>query len=249
MDEDGGVNSLDLNADVGEGFPHDAALLALISSANVACGFHAGDQSTMRWLCALCAEHDVAVGAQVSYRDRAGFGRRRVDIEYDALLADVREQCEALDDAAAASGLAVSYVKPHGALYHRVVDDEEQARAVLDATPGLPVLGLPGSSIVEQAKADDRRTVHEFFADRAYRSDGTLVDRWTEGAVVADPVRVRERVRRLVVEESVVAVDGSVLKMRADSVCVHGDTEGALGLAREIAAVLTAQRVTIRRFV
>jgi 5-oxoprolinase (ATP-hydrolysing) subunit A len=240
--------SLDLNADVGEGFPHDAALLRIVTSANVACGFHAGDTRTMRWVCQRCADRGVAVGAQVSYRDWAGFGRRDMDVGYDDLLADVREQCHALGDAAAAAGVVVAYLKPHGALYNRVVWDQEQARAVVDGADGLAVLGLPGSVLLDQAAAAGLRGFREFFADRGYRSDGRLVPRSEPGAVVMSVDAVAGRVRRLVDTGAVAAVDGTSVHVAADSICVHGDTEGAVKLARAVAATLRAGSVTLRRF-
>ena len=242
--------SLDLNADVGEGFPFDRDLLDVISSANIACGFHAGDEATMRELCAWCAERGVAVGAQVSYRDRAGFGRREVEIGYDDLRADVAEQLALLDRAAEAAGVRVAYLKPHGALYNRAGWDHEQAGAVVDSAKvaGLPVLGLPGSVILALAGAAGLPTAREFFADRGYAADGTLVSRSEPTALVTEPALVAERVSRLVETGTVVAVDGSTVDVPADSICVHGDTHGALHLAHAVATVLADHDVDIRPF-
>lgn len=242
------LESLDLNADVGEGFPYDAALLQVVTSANIACGFHAGDAATMRWLCGLCAEHGVAVGAQVSYRDQAGFGRRDVEIGYDDLLADLVEQREALAGAAAAAGVRVRYVKPHGALYHRAGWDADQARAVVDAADGVPVLGRPGSVLLDLAERSGGRGVPELFADRGYRADGSLVPRADAGALLVDIDAVRARVRRFARSGTVTAVDGSVVSVDAESICVHGDTADAVGLARAVAAALTADGVAIGPF-
>ncbi|MDX6298423.1 MAG: 5-oxoprolinase (ATP-hydrolyzing) subunit [Nocardioidaceae bacterium] len=240
--------SLDLNADVGEGFPHDDDLLEVISSANIACGFHAGDEKTMRRLCRRCAACGVAVGAQVSYRDRAGFGRRTVEIGYDDLRADVAEQLAMIRLAATAAGVSVGYLKPHGALYNRVVHDREQAGAVVDAADGLPVLGLPRSVLLEVAVAAGLRGVREFFADRGYAGDGTLVPRADPGALVTDVDAVAARVGQLLETGTVIALDGSVLSMEADSICVHGDTEGAVSLAGVVARVLTEHGVALRAF-
>lgn len=241
-------SSLDLNADVGEGLPHDELLLGVITSANIACGFHAGDADTMRRLCEMCAERDVAVGAQVSYRDRAGFGRRDVEIGYDDLFDDLVAQRQMLNAAAAGAGVGVRYVKPHGALYNRTVWDPEQARAVVDAAAGLPVLGLPGSLLLRQTVEAGVRGVREFFADRGYAPDGTLVPRSKPGALISAPTAVTERVTRLVDTQTVTAVDGSAVEVAAESICVHGDSEDAVGLARAAAAALIARGITIVSF-
>uniref|UniRef100_UPI0007660316 LamB/YcsF family protein n=1 Tax=Streptomyces scabiei TaxID=1930 RepID=UPI0007660316 len=187
------MSSIDLNADLGEGFGRwtltdDERLLSVVTSANVACGFHAGDAATMRRVCALAAEGGVRVGAQVSYRDLAGFGRRAMDVPPAELAAEVAYQIGALEVFARAAGTRVSYVKPHGALYNRVVGDEEQAAAVVDgvllADATLPVLGLPGSRLLALAEAAGLPAVTEAFADRAYTDQGTLVPRGQEGAVI-----------------------------------------------------------------
>ena len=244
----GMAGSLDLNADVGEGFPYDESLLELISSANIACGFHAGDPGTMRWLCGLCAERGVAVGAQVSYRDRDGFGRRDIEIGYDDLLADVVEQRQMLNAAADSAGVQVRYLKPHGALYNRTVWDREQARAVVDAAAGLAVLGLPGSVLLEEVARAGLRGVREFFADRGYSPDGTLVPRSATGALVSGAAAVAARVTQLVTAGTVTAIDGSTVAVQADSICVHGDIEDAVGLARAVAAVLEERSIAMRPF-
>jgi UPF0271 protein len=237
----------DLNADVGEGYPFDVDLLAVVSSANVACGFHAGDAATMVRTCRLAAVSAVAVGAQVSYRDREGFGRRDVEISGAALVADLTEQVVALRAAAGTAGTEVSYLKPHGALYNRAVHDDVHAAAVVAvcAELGLPVLGLPGSRLLERAVAAGVPAWREFFADRAYDATGRLVPRRAAGAVIADPVEVVERVRRLVGSSTVVTIDDDVIDVAADSICVHGDTPGAAALARAVRAALEAEGVTV----
>jgi UPF0271 protein len=241
---------LDLNADVGEGFPYDKALLAVITSANVACGFHAGDSSTMRQVCAWAVEHGVVVGAQPSYRDREGFGRRDVEIGFGALYDDLCEQVEALQSAATGVGADVAYIKPHGALYNRAVHDDEQARAVVATCSHfqLPVLALPGSRLIALAAEAGVRTFGEFFADRAYDGDGRLVSRAEPGAVISDPQVVSERVRQLVESSSVRSAEGGVVTVRADSICVHGDSPGAIELARAVRDCLEESGVAVRAF-
>ncbi|NEB11188.1 LamB/YcsF family protein, partial [Streptomyces coelicoflavus] len=196
------MTPIDLNADLGEGFGRwrltdDEGLLSVVTSANVACGFHAGDPATMRRVCALAAERGVTIGAQVSYRDLAGFGRRTMDVPPAELAAEVAYQIGALEVFARAAGTRVAYVKPHGALYNRVVRDEEQAAAVVDgvllAGGALPVLGLPGSRVLERAVRAGLPVVPEAFADRAYTDEGTLVPRVQEGALVTDPDAVVAR--------------------------------------------------------
>jgi 5-oxoprolinase (ATP-hydrolysing) subunit A len=237
----------DLNADVGEGFGFDDDLLDVISSANVACGFHAGDPLTMRTLCGWAADRDVAVGAQVSYRDREGFGRRDVEIAEPDLVADLTEQVEALAAAATDASTSVRYLKPHGALYNRCVYDVEHARAVVSAatTYALPVLGLPGSVLLDLANAAGLGARREFFADRAYDTAGHLVARAVPGAVIDDPALVGARVRRLVRSGTVASVAGGELDVAADSICVHGDTAGAASLATSVRRALEAEGVSV----
>jgi 5-oxoprolinase (ATP-hydrolysing) subunit A len=248
---------IDLNADLGEGFGvwrlgDDDALLEVVSSANVACGFHAGDPVTMRRVCTAAVAAGVAIGAQVSYRDLAGFGRRFVDVAPSELAADVLYQLAALDGVARASGGHVSYVKPHGALYNAVVHHAAQARAVVEAVadhdPGLPVLGLPGSLLLRAAAGAGLPTVAEGFADRGYAPDGTLVPRGTEGALVHDPAAVAGRAVRMATEGTVVAVDGSVVRVEVASICVHGDTPGAVRLARSVRTALGAAGLRVGPF-
>ena len=241
---------VDLNADLGEGVTDDAALLGVVSSANVACGFHAGDAPTMREVCEEAAARGVAVGAQVSYRDREGFGRRPLEVPYDRLRADVAEQLDALQGAAHAAGTVVSYAKPHGALYNRTVADAKQAAAVVSAVRDggrLPVLGLPGSALLELARRAGLAAVPEAFVDRAYTPAGALVPRGEPGAVLTDPAVVAERAVRIAVAGEVPSAVGPV-PVVARSICVHGDTPGAVEIARAVRAALEAAGVTVRRF-
>jgi UPF0271 protein len=223
-----------LNADVGEGFDTDAELLELVTQANVACGFHAGDDATMRAVCALAVQHGVQVGAQPSYRDRENFGRVDVEIGYDDLVRDLTDQVQALQAAAGAAGTAVGYLKPHGALYNRVVHDADQAKAVVDVALAfdLPLMTLPGS-VAHRLMADSGGTViREFFGDRAYDGEGRLVKRSVEGSVISDAGVVTARIEQLLSTETVTAIDGATVDVEADSVCVHGDTPNAVTLAR-----------------
>ncbi|MEV4636994.1 5-oxoprolinase subunit PxpA [Actinoplanes sp. NPDC049548] len=248
---------MDLNSDLGESFGtwrlgDDAAMLELVSSANVACGFHAGDPRTLLATCERAVARGVVIGAQVSYRDLAGFGRRFIDYETEELVADLIYQIGALDGLARAAGDRVLYVKPHGALYNAVVHHEQQAAAVVDAVrrydPDLPVLGLPGSALLQLAEEAGLRTVREAFADRGYHADGTLVSRREPGALLDDPAEVARRMVRLATERTLEAVDGSVIKVEADSICVHGDSPGAVGMARAVHDQLVAAGVRIAAF-
>jgi UPF0271 protein len=238
--------TLDLNADLAEGFGQwsltdDDALLDVVTSANVACGFHAGDAATMRRVCARAAERGVRVGAQVSYRDLAGFGRRFLDVDGETLAAEVLYQIGALRAMARAAGVEVEYVKPHGALYNTVVHHEEQAAAVVEAARAagdLPVMGLPGGRLLALATDAGLATIAEAFADRGYTPEGTLVPRSQPGALLPDTDAVVERAVRLAREGVIVAVDGTELEVRADSLCLHGDTPEAVANARAVARAL-----------
>src|SRR5690606_13973085 len=210
-------------------------MLDVITSANVACGFHAGDPAGLITTCRAAAERGVRIGAQVSYRDLAGFGRRFVDADPRDLTADVIYQIGALQAIAKAAGTRVSYVKPHGALYHSLLSNHAQARAVAEAVhtvdPELPVLSLYGSVFFAEAHRLGLRTVPEAFADRAYRPDGKLLDRKLRGALLHDEAEIAERVAMMVTTGRVVAVDGSTIPITVESICVHGDTAGAVAIA------------------
>ena len=249
---------VDLNSDLGEGFGvwrlgDDDALLDVVTSANVACGFHAGDPSTMRRVCARAAERGVAVGAQVSYRDLAGFGRRPMDVDPAELTDEVLYQLGALDAFARVAGTRVRYVKPHGALYNTAVHDRAQAEAVVGAVaaydPALPVLGLPGSELLRAAAGAGLTPVVEAFADRAYTPQGTLVSRRLPGAVLHDVDEVVRRCVELATTGTVRAVDGTAVEVHPQSICVHGDTPGAVDLARRVRAGLQDAGIALRPFV
>ncbi|MCV7172559.1 LamB/YcsF family protein [Mycobacterium manitobense] len=249
--------SVDLNADLGEGFGiwdlgDDDAMLDIVTSANVACGFHAGDPARLARVCRAAAERGVRIGAQVSYRDLAGFGRRFIDATAEDLTADVMYQIGALQALAHAAGSRVSYVKPHGALYNSIVSHHGQARAVAAAVlavdPGLPVLGLSGSAFFAAAGELGLRTVPEAFADRAYRADGQLVSRREPNAVLGDVGEIVERVVSMVTAGRVDAVDGSTIPISVASVCVHGDSPGAVEIATAVRRRLTEDGITVAPF-
>ncbi|MEU1646132.1 LamB/YcsF family protein [Micromonospora zamorensis] len=248
---------MDLNADLGEGFGiwrlgDDEALLGLVTSANVACGFHGGDPSTMRRVCEGAARRGVAVGAQVGYRDLAGFGRRHIAYDFAELRDEVTYQLGALNAFCRLFGTRVRYLKPHGALYHAASTDESQAAAVVAAVTGydpeLPVLCLPGSTLAQLAVGAGLPVVAEAFADRAYLPNGALVPRGTPGAVITDPEQVAERAVRMAVERSVVAVDGTVIPCSVDSICLHGDTPGAVSAAELVRATLIDADIPLAPF-
>jgi len=248
---------IDLNADLGEGFGawrlgDDDGLLEVVTSANVACGFHAGDPATMQRVCARAAERGVAIGAQVGYHDLAGFGRRRIDISPADLLADVLYQVGALDAFARAAGSRVRYVKPHGALYNTAADDAVQAGAIAAAVtafdPALPLLGLPASALADAAATQGIPFVAEAFADRAYLPSGRLVPRGEPGAVLTDEAVVVDQAISIARDGHVRAVDGSLVAVSAVSLCLHGDTPGAVTLARAVRAALTERGITLEPF-
>jgi 5-oxoprolinase (ATP-hydrolysing) subunit A len=249
--------TIDLNSDLGEGFGawrmgDDAAMLALVTSANLACGFHAGDPMTILRTVARAIEHGVAIGAHPSYRDLAGFGRRAMDVPAQELADEVAYQVGALRTFARAAGADVVYVKPHGALYNRVVADGEQAGAVVAgivlAGGGLPVLGLPGSAVHAAARAAGLPVVAEAFADRAYTGGATLVPRSRPGAVLEEPDAVVERAVRIAREGRVASLEGPDVAVPARSLCLHGDTPGAAGTAERVRAALEAAGVRVEAF-
>lgn len=252
------MTAIDLNSDLGEGFGHwalgdDDALLGIVTSANVACGFHASDASIMRRVCERAVEQGVAIGAQVGYRDLPGFGRRFIDIEPAALTQDVIYQVGALEAFARVAGSRVRYVKPHGALYNAIVHHEEQAAAVVQALvdydPLLPVLGLPGSAWLRRAQEAGLTVVPEAFADRAYTHEGTLVSRRLAGAVLEDAHEIARRCVAIATGEPITDNNGGSLTVTAGSICVHGDTAGAVNIARAVKDALATAGVDVVPFV
>ncbi|GAA2019338.1 UPF0271 protein [Nakamurella flavida] len=251
------TSSIDLNSDVGESYGRwvlgdDAALMPYVTSVNVACGFHAGDPTTLRRTCEAAAAAGVTVGAQVGYQDLGGFGRRFIDMDLIELTDHVVYQIGALQALAAVAGTSVRYVKPHGALYNTAVHHRGQARSVVDAVravdPSLPLVGLPGSALLELAEAAGLRPVTEAFADRGYTPRATLVSRSEPGALLSDAAEVAARMVRMVTESVVTAVDGSDVAVRAESICVHGDSPGAIAMAAAVRDALRGAGVDVRAF-
>ncbi|WP_237208446.1 LamB/YcsF family protein [Rothia nasimurium] len=247
---------LDLNSDSGESFGSwtmgdDAAMMQIVSSANIACGFHAGDPSVARSTVRAARENGVTVGAHVSYPDLGGFGRRFMDMTATELTDSVIYQAGALQAIARIEGTEVRYCKPHGGLYNAIVHHTVQAQAVAQALHelgDLPILCLPGSEVARAADALGVPVFYEAFADRGYTPEGTLVSRREPGAVIHDPQAVAERVVRMAVDGEVVAVDGSVVPLQAASVCVHGDTPGAVAIAAQVRVALEDAGVQLRAF-
>ena len=249
---------MDINSDLGESYGawrmgDDMAMLAIVTSANVACGFHAGDPAGILQTLKAAAAHGVAVGAHVAYPDLVGFGRRNMDPTSAELVADVIYQIGALQGLARAAGTRVRYVKPHGALYNTIAHDERQASDVIAAMqaadPQLTLLALAGSPLVERARARGLAVVAEAFADRAYNDDGSLVSRRLPGAVLHDPDAVAERMLQWVERGELPSISGRPVRIEADSICVHGDSPGAVEMARRIRARLAAAGVPLAPFV
>jgi UPF0271 protein len=253
----GKMLSIDLNSDLGESFGawkmgDDGAMLDIVSSANIACGFHAGDPAGILKTVRAAAERGVAIGAHVGYRDLAGFGRRNMDPSSEELVGDVIYQIGALQGIAKAAGTRVTYVKPHGALYNTIAIDERQGADVIAAIraidPSLVLLALAGSQIVEQARAAGLTVVAEAFADRAYTPEGNLVSRREKGSVLHDPDLIAQRMVRMVREGMIEAIDGTNTNIEAQSICVHGDSPGAVAIARRLREVLEASDLAVRPF-
>jgi UPF0271 protein len=251
------MTAIDLNSDLGESYGawamgDDAAMLAIVSSANVACGFHAGDSLGILKTVKAAAEKGVSIGAHVSYPDRVGFGRRDMDVSPADLIADVIYQIGALKGIAAAAGVTVDYVKPHGALYNRIAHDPKQGQAVIDGIkaidPSLVLMGLAGAPILDLARKSGLQVVAEAFADRAYMPDGQLVSRREAGAVLHDTQLIARRMLQLAREGALEAIDGSLIKVDAQSICVHGDSPGAVAIAREIRRAFEANGIAVRSF-
>lgn len=245
---------IDLNADLAEGygrwgFGTDDDLLDVVTSANIACGFHAGDPTVMRRAVSRAVANGVRIGAHVGYPDLAGFGRRPMTIAREELADLVAYQLAALSGIARAEGGEVRYVKPHGALYNTAVHDTEQAEAIVDAVcridASLGVMSLPGSVLLESAAARGLSTITEAFADRAYLADGRLAPRSMDGAVIHDPQAVADRVVQVVTRGVVDTLDGGPTAVRPASICVHGDSPGAVSLARRVRSALSAAGVEL----
>ncbi|WP_447771637.1 LamB/YcsF family protein [Pseudomonas kilonensis] len=249
--------TIDINSDLGESFGawhmgDDAAMLDVVTSANVACGFHAGDPAGILRTLKAAAAKNVTIGAHVAYPDKVGFGRRNMDVASDELTADVIYQIGALQGLAKATGTCVRYVKPHGALYNTIAHDRRQALAVIEAIrtidSNLILVALAGSSLIELARNEGLQCIAEAFADRAYTPQGTLVSRREPGAVLHDPKLVAQRMLRLVEDGTIEAIDGSLTRIQADSICVHGDSPAAVEMARELRRVLEQANMSLLPF-
>ena len=249
--------TIDINSDLGESFGawsmgDDDAMLDVVTSANVACGFHAGDPAGILRTLKAAAARQVSIGAHVAYPDKVGFGRRNMDVASDELTADVIYQIGALQGLAQAAGTRVSYVKPHGALYNTIAHDRRQALAVIAAIhavdPTLVLVALAGSNLIELAREQGLTCIAEAFADRAYTPQGTLVSRREPGAVLHDPQLVAQRMLRLVQDGTLEAIDGSVTRLQADSICVHGDSPAAVAMAHELRRVLEQANMHVQPF-
>ena len=248
------MSRIDLNADLGESFGPwpmgtDEALMTSISSANIACGFHAGDPSVMRRTVALAKLNGVAVGAHPGFPDLVGFGRRELSASPEEVTDMVLYQVAALAGVAASQGVRLQHVKAHGALYNMAVRSRELADAIAKGTAAfdrsLILFGLPGSELLSAGERAGLRVAAEVFADRAYESDGTLVARTRPGSVIHDKNEVVSRAVRMVRDRVVATIDGSMVQLRADTICVHGDTPGAADLARHVRRGLEAAGITV----
>lgn len=248
---------IDLNSDLGESYGawsmgDDEAMLSIVSSANIACGFHAGDPTGIFKTVKAATANGVVIGAHVSYPDRVGFGRRDMDVTPEDLIADVIYQIGALKGIAAAAGTTVRYVKPHGALYNRIAHDSKQGQAVVDGIkavdPSLVLMGLANAPILDLARKAGLSVVAEAFADRAYTPDGQLVSRREKGAVLHDADQIADRMVQLARQGTLEAIDGSVIKIEAQSICVHGDSPGAVDIACEIRRRFESDGIAVRSF-
>lgn len=248
--------AIDLNSDVGESLGNwklpDADMLDVVSSANIACGAHAGDPLTIRTTAATAAANGVVIGAHIGYRDLYGFGRRFIDYDLKELGAEVLFQIGALEAMAGAAGTKVRYVKPHGAMYNTINSHQDQAKVVIDTIAEydseLPILLLPGGYALEYARSQGLRGVAEAFADRGYNPDGSLVSRREPGAVLHDTSEIVENMLRLAQEGVLIAHDGTRIEAEAESICTHGDNPTSVAVARAVRDALTEAGVEIRSF-
>lgn len=233
---------IDLNCDMGEGMPNDAALMPYISSANIACGFHAGDEHTMKSTVKLCKDFGVRIGAHPSFPDRANFGRTMMEMSPEEIYKMVREQIQVLHKHASAQGEKIHHVKPHGALYNASAKDpaiaKAIAQAVFDEDPNALLLGLSGSYSLAAAEALRLKTAHEVFGDRAYQADGSLVPRNQAHACLDQTEEVIHQVKRMVQKGEVQAISGEIIPLRIDTICLHGDGPHALAFAQVIRELL-----------
>jgi UPF0271 protein len=249
--------SIDLNCDMGEGFSvysigNDAQVMPFITSANVACGFHASDPSNIWKTVKLAAKHGVGIGAHPSYPDLVGFGRRAMDATLDEISADVTYQIGALSAFCHSEGVRLRHVKAHGAMYNKAVDALPVAKAIAQAIkavdPELVMVCLSNSAMVTAAKEVGVPYVEEVFADRAYTREGKLVPRSREGAVLHDPEIIAQRVLKMVRDKTVISIDGAEIPLEAETICVHGDSAGAFEMIKAIRKKLEEGNVAVKAF-
>jgi len=247
---------IDLNCDMGESFGafsigNDEALMDYVSSVNIACGFHAGDPSVMRRTVALAAKKGIAIGAHPGYADLQGFGRREIKMSPPEVYEMVLYQIGALSGFAKIAGAALDHVKPHGALYNTAAKDRQLARAiaqaVFDFDPRLVYFGLSGSAMIEEAKQVGLRTASEVFADRTYQDDGSLTPRTREDAMITSPAAAVAQVVRMVTHGEVASTTGKLIKVKADTICIHGDGHHALEFAKTIHQALKENQIEIKK--
>ncbi len=246
------MKSVDLNCDLGEGAGHDEELMPLVSSANVACGGHAGDEATMRDTILLAKKHDVAIGAHPGFADRENFGRVELPLSAVEIRGLVLNQVQHLLAIALQCNARVRHVKPHGALYNMAARDRAVAQAVADAVyeadPRLLLMGLAGSQLIEAGRNCGLNTINEVFADRTYQADGSLTPRSQPGALIGDESVVAAQALRMVREGKVTAADGSEVSISAETICLHGDGDHAVAFARRLRAELESAGIEVRNF-
>ncbi len=242
---------IDINCDMGEGIGNEALLMPLISSANIACGFHAGDEDEMQRVVALCLQHGVAIGAHPSFPDRENFGRTAMHLPLDEIQQIIKEQLSVLNKIVTANVGKLHHVKPHGALYNLAAKDATLARAIVaavkDFDSSLILYGLAGSVMIDEAIQSGLQTANEVFADRTYQPDGSLTPRSQPGAFIHDSNRALRQVLQMINEKSVSAINGEIVPIKADTICIHGDGLNAVEFATAIYNRLLAEGILIQR--
>ncbi|BFG71120.1 5-oxoprolinase subunit PxpA [Sediminibacterium sp. KACHI17] len=243
---------IDINCDLGEGMPNDAALMPYISSANIACGFHAGDEDTMRRTIALAVEHGVSIGAHPGFPDKKNFGRTEMMFPEEDIVSIVSEQVYIMLDLVFALGGKLQHVKPHGALYNMAARDLSLASAIANAIKDIDehliLFGLSGSKSIEAAQLIGLRTANEVFADRTYTNEGTLTPRQQSGALITDPAAMEQQVLQMIREQKVTSLQGKTIPLQADTICIHGDGEHAIVFAQQVHQLLQNNHITIQSF-
>lgn len=243
---------IDINCDLGEGMPNDAALMPYISSANIACGFHAGDEDTMIRTIALAVEHGVSIGAHPGFPDKKNFGRTEMMFPEEDIVSIVSEQVYIMLDLVFALGGKLQHVKPHGALYNMAARDLSLASAIANAIKDIDehliLFGLSGSKSIEAAQLIGLRTANEVFADRTYTNEGTLTPRQQSGALITDPAAMEQQVLQMIREQQVTSLQGKTIPLQADTICIHGDGEHAIVFAQQVHQLLQNNHITIQSF-